>query len=318
MRICSVLFAMCLVSFVAPPAGADQASSLAAAKDAIAKAVSAERSFEHEFTDETVKALSERAAACVLAIDDAIKAGNMAKTDVEIDTWLKDKVEGDHDERPGGSGMWITLAPLGEVRKHCDRAADRPWISTAAYRVTDAVRAVEGLEGIQDLKQKSNQADVLSDYAPKCVAEIKQAAAVLDADTELDTKAGKVKLKDAPKYCQAVADAVEKVRNEAQAALLAELEPYRKVLKDDKLAVFEEKFGIDAYARGKGGELLSEPADYANHSVWFATYTYDGELCGNTTTHWRLERFEFKGHKLKGKMRESTGCGEDPPTKAYK
>jgi hypothetical protein len=118
--------------------------------------------------------------------------------------------------------------------------------------------------------------------------------------------------------CEPVRAAAQKIMDAAAAERDAAMAPFRKLLKGDKLAVWEETFGLDARGTGVGGVDLETPEDFAKANVWFTSYSGEDGGCA-VGSSWHLYRYKFKGSKLVGgKPTEKTGCGTSPPAKAYR
>jgi hypothetical protein len=119
-----------------------------------------------------------------------------------------------------------------------------------------------------------------------------------------------------PKLCEPLKAGAEKELARIAAARDAAMVPFRKALAGDKLEVWEEQFGLEAHAAGKGGTDIETPQEYAAASLWFAGFSSDDSGCPSGKRY-TLRRYQFKGNTLAGKPTESTGCGEAPAS-AYR
>jgi len=108
-------------------------------------------------------------------------------------------------------------------------------------------------------------------------------------------------------YCEPIDAKVAAILAAKQAAWEAQMAPYTKALKGDKLDLVM-KWGPDWY--GKGCKLLRTAKQLAKAKVWYAISVDTSGV----EPRWTTRAYQFKGNALKG-TKDRSGWGNDAPAK---
>jgi len=133
------------------------------------------------------------------------------------------------------------------------------------------------------------------------------------ATTQVDTNKGGMTITAARAMCVKVRDAGQKVFGDLTAAEEAQYEPFRNVLSDDKLTLYNDR--LKKYKLyGAGGKVLKTPADYRDSNLWCTT----GVDREGVVPVWSVDCWHFKGMVKAGAVESRTGTGEAAPSSAFR
>jgi len=147
-----------------------------------------------------------------------------------------------------------------------------------------------------------------------CIDKIDEALSKgLAGSTVVETNKGKMTISEAREMCVAVRDAGQKVFGDLTAAEEAQYEPFRKVLSEDKLGLYNKR--LKKYKLyGAGGKVLKTPEDYRVSPLWCTTgVDRDGVL-----PVWSVDCWHFKDMKMVGSVESRSGTGDQAPSSAFR
>jgi hypothetical protein len=148
----------------------------------------------------------------------------------------------------------------------------------------------------------------------KCIERIDEALSKgLAGSAEVETPKGKMTISEAREMCVKARDAGQKVFGDLVAEEEAQYEPFRKVLSDDKLNLYNER--LKKYKLyGLGGKVLKTPEDYHDSNLWCTT----GVDREGVVPVWSVDCWHFKGMTKVGSVESRTGTGDQAPSSAFK
>jgi hypothetical protein len=243
------------------------------------------------FADEVFK----NAKQASLAADKAIAAGAPATQTITLNT--------------GNAEKPMTLA---EIKDMCGRIGQVAALSNADQMITNAsVWPKYIADGTinQELQAKS-----ALDISKLCVAKVDEALAngVPDS-TVIEALDRKMSLAEGREMCIYVRDTAQGVVDKQTAAEEAQYEPFRKVLSDDKLRVYNNR--LKRYkVYGAGGRVLRTPEDYRDSPLWCTT----GVDREGIVPVWSVDCWHFKGMTMAGSVTTRTGDGDQAPSSAFR
>jgi tetratricopeptide (TPR) repeat protein len=253
------------------------------------------------------------AKTCVDGVD-ALLASGMKKSDemrvhhsdVPNTKWRK-------DVDPKG---WVST--LGDVQTFCVGFHDGLRLGPTSIKLNEALDSLVVIDQLKGISNDPTAMVVFSLTLGKCNEAVDKALSTgISKKTNIELNTGdSVTLGTAKKdVCARLSAAIDSAQAEidarVEAARQAELAPYKKALKGDKLRLLDEYNLFRIYIYGKGGETLSTPKELAKAKLWFIVST------SNHDTKWTMRRYQFSGHKLE---KESTkhGPGAWPKPKHFK
>jgi len=164
-----------------------------------------------------------------------------------------------------------------------------------------------------DFYPKAN-AKLALDNGNACIEKVDQAlGGGLAQSTEVDTDKGKLTIAEAREMCVKVRDKGQKFFGALTAEEEAQYEPFRKVLSDDKLRIYNDR--LKKYKLyGAGGRVLKTPADYRDSALWCTT----GVDRDGVVPVWSVDCWHFKGMAMVGSVTSKTGEGDEAPSSAFR
>jgi hypothetical protein len=194
-----------------------------------------------------------------------------------------------------------------------------------------ATAAVTAQKISKELESAINDASNFADWKPEdsmypkedgklalengkaCLEKIDDAVAKgLAQTTEVETNKGKMTIAEARAMCVKVRDAGQKVFGDLTAAEESQYEPFRKILSDDKLTLYNDR--LKKYKLyGLGGKVLKTPEDYRDSNVWCTT----GVDREGVLPVWSVDCWHFKGMAKAGSVETRTGTGDQAPSSAF-
>jgi hypothetical protein len=194
-----------------------------------------------------------------------------------------------------------------------------------------AATAVRAQKIAKDLDDAITQASSYADWKPEdsmypkedgklalengktCIDKIDDAVSKgLSESAVVETPKGKMNISQAREMCVRVRDAGQKVFGDLTAAEEAQYEPFRQVLTDDKLSLYNNR--LKKYkVYGLGGKVLKTPADYRDSGVWCTT----GVDRSGIVPVWSVDCWHFKGMTKAGSVESRTGSGDEAPSSAF-
>ena len=164
-----------------------------------------------------------------------------------------------------------------------------------------------------DFYPKAN-AKLALDNGNACIEKVDQALAGGLAQTAVvDTSKGQMTIAEARAMCVKVRDKGQKFFGALTAEEEAQYEPFRKVLSDDKLRIYNDR--LKKYKLyGAGGRVLKTPADYRDSALWCTT----GVDRDGIVPVWSVDCWHFKGMAMVGSVTSKTGEGDEAPSSAFR
>ena len=164
-----------------------------------------------------------------------------------------------------------------------------------------------------DFYPKAN-AKLALDNGNACIEKVDQALAGGLAQTAVvDTSKGQMTIAEARAMCVKVRDKGQKFFGALTAEEEAQYEPFRKVLSDDKLRIYNDR--LKKYKLyGAGGRVLKTPADYRDSVLWCTT----GVDRDGIVPVWSVDCWHFKGMAMVGSVTSKTGEGDEAPSSAFR
>ena len=164
-----------------------------------------------------------------------------------------------------------------------------------------------------DFYPKAN-AKLALDNGNACIEKVDQALAGGLAQTAVvDTSKGQMTIAEARAMCVKVRDKGQKFFGALTAEEEAQYEPFRKVLSDDKLRIYNDR--LKKYKLyGAGGRVLKTPADYRDAALWCTT----GVDRDGIVPVWSVDCWHFKGMAMVGSVTSKTGEGDEAPSSAFR
>ena len=243
------------------------------------------------FADDVFK----HAKQASLAVDKAIAAGVPDSQTVILHTG--------NSEKP---------MKLAEIKAMCDRVAKVAALSNADQAITNASswpRYIADGTINQELQAKG-----ALETSKFCIAKVDEALAngVPDSTT-IDVMGNKMTLTEGREMCVYVRDEAQKVVNKQTAAEEAQYEPFRKLLSEDKLRVYNSR--LNRYkVDGAGGRVLRTPEDYRDSPLWCTS----GVNRDGIVPIWSVDCWHFNGMAMVGKVSTRTGEGDQAPSSAFR
>ena len=147
-----------------------------------------------------------------------------------------------------------------------------------------------------------------------CIEKIDEALSKgLAGSTVVETQKGKMTITEARAMCVSVRDAGQKVFGDLTAAEEAQYEPFRNVLSEDKLSIYNER--LKSYKLyGAGGKVLKTPEAYRDSALWCTT----GVNRDGIVPVWSVDCWHFKGMAMVGTVTTRTGEGDEAPSSAFR
>ena len=243
--------------------------------------------------------VSERAQACLKAIDQAIAGGVPESRTVEVK--FQDGKR--------------TMA-LSELRSLTERVSGAAGKDDSLRTATQAAINASGWP--QRISQMGKEfggphARVAADAANDCIGSIDKALASGNQPSTQINLIGdsRMTLSDAREMCVYVRDAATKQVTSDVAAQEAEYAPFRKVLSGDKLNLYNKWKNRKIYATG--GRLLRTPESYRDATVWCSV----GVNRSGIIPVWDMDCWRFKGMTQVGGLIKKNGTGDEPPSSAF-
>src|SRR5215467_9757917 len=201
---------------------------------------------------------------------------------------------------------------LAEIKAMCDRVARVAALSNADQAITNAsVWPKYIADGTINQQSQARGALQISKF---CIAKVDEALAngVPDS-TVIDAMGNKMTLTEGREMCVYVRDEAQKVVDKQTAAEEAQYQPFRKLLSEDKLRIYNSR--VKRYkVYGAGGRVLRTPEDYRDSSLWCTSgVNRDGII-----PIWSVDCWQFKGMALAGAVKTRTGEGDQAPSSAYR
>jgi len=146
-----------------------------------------------------------------------------------------------------------------------------------------------------------------------CLAKVDAALSKgLAATAVVETHKGTMSITEARAMCVSVRDAGQKVFGDLTAAEEAQYEPFRKILSEDKLNLYNER--LKKYKLyGAGGKVLKTPEDYRDSPLWCTT----GVDREGIVPVWSVDCWHFKGMTKVGSVQSRSGNGDEAPSSAF-
>jgi len=134
----------------------------------------------------------------------------------------------------------------------------------------------------------------------------------LAATAVVETHKGTMNITEARAMCVSVRDAGQRVFGDLTAAEEAQYEPFRKILSEDKLNLYNER--LKKYKLyGAGGKVLKTPEDYRDSPLWCTT----GVDREGIVPVWSVDCWHFKGMTKVGSVQSRSGNGDQAPSSAF-
>jgi hypothetical protein len=204
-------------------------------------------------------------------------------------------------------------------------------IATLLCLVVSGAAAVMAQKIGKDLEDAINSASNFADWKPSdsmypkedgklalengkaCLGKIDDAVSKgLVESTVVDTYKGKMTITEARAMCVKVRDAGQKVFGDLVAEEEAQYEPFRKILSDDKLTLYNDR--LKKYKLyGLGGKVLKTPEEYRDSALWCTT----GVDREGIVPVWSVDCWHFKGMAKVGSVESRTGTGDQAPSSAF-
>jgi hypothetical protein len=242
-------------------------------------------------------------------LDEGVSGELLMKSDLR----LADRVHV-RDHNPEIGGYYVRLGDLPEFCK------EGTTVVIAAVVYEEMRYAINGQETLleREFEREYSLAGYES-YGRRCKRGIDDARANYGAQDDLILdlpKLDPMTLTELEAFCDAyvakVAEIKQEVTDRRQAALEAELAPYRTALQGDKLRIFLDREMQDKRIRTRGGRVIDSPREFANAPLWCETL---GDAHGRA--RWTVRCFQFNGNRL-ADLRERSGYGSSPPSNAYR
>jgi len=147
-----------------------------------------------------------------------------------------------------------------------------------------------------------------------CIEKIDKALADgLAGSAVVETNKGKMTITEARAMCVAARDAGQKVFGDLTEAEEAQYEPFRNVLRGDKLSLYNDR--LKKYKLyGAGGKELKTPESYRDSPLWCTT----GVDREGVLPVWTVDCWHFKGMTRAGSVETRTGTGDEAPSSAFR
>ena len=243
------------------------------------------------FADDVFK----NAKQASLAVDKAIAAGVPETRTITLNS--------------GNSDKPMTLA---EIKTMCARIAKVAALSNADQAITNTSSWPKYIA--DGTIKEEMQAKGALETSKFCVAKVDEALAngVPDSTT-IDVMGNKMTLAEGREMCVYVRDTAQAVVEKQTAAEEAQYEPFRKLLSEDKLRVYNNR--LKRYkVYGAGGRVLRTPEDYRDSPLWCTS----GVNRDGIVPVWSVDCWHFKGMSMVGSVTTRTGDGDEAPSSAFR
>jgi len=250
-----------------------------------------DRHISASFADDVFK-YAKRAA---LAVDRAIEAGVPETQTVTLNAG--------NAEKP---------MKLAEIKSMCGRVAMVAALSNADQAITNTSSWPRYIaDGTINQELQAKGALQTSRF---CIAKVDEALANSVPDsTVIEVMDRKMTLAEGREMCVYVRDTAQGVVQKQTAAEEAQYEPFRRLLSDDKLRIYNDR--LKRYkVYGGAGNVLRTPEEYRESSLWCTSgVNRDGII-----PIWSVDCWHFKGMAILGRVTTRTGEGDQPPSSAFR
>ena len=106
---------------------------------------------------------------------------------------------------------------------------------------------------------------------------------------------------------------VDQLKAKLQATADAQIAPFVKLLKGDKLRIYRE-LGVDSTFRGRGGNKLESPQDFQGSNLWCDTRYHN---VNEYNEGWEVRCFHFDGSGRMTNETRKSGSGRTAPAAGY-
>ncbi len=160
----------------------------------------------------------------------------------------------------------------------------------------------------------SSQCDLAKMYVSEVLPKLEQLEAELGSDYEVDFNSEKQWLSTIKSYMQEIGDGADKILQGEQQAQEDALAPYRELLRNDKLRIFEDHPATEYRYYTSKKQIIESPEELAESMSWYFEGT---ENQGYVNERWTVRGWKFDDDQNITDTVEDNGFGVNAPSSVF-
>jgi|GEM_PF-3461692 len=160
----------------------------------------------------------------------------------------------------------------------------------------------------------SSQCDLAKMYVSEVLPMLERLESELGSDYEVDFNGEKQRLSAIKSYMQEINDGADKILQGEQQAQEDALAPYRALLRNDKLRIFEDHPATEYRYYTNNKQIIESPEELAEAVAWYFEGT---ENQGYVNERWTVRGWKFDEEQNIIGTKEESGIGANAPSTAF-